>query len=1327
MNRHEHSPPGTVIRHSLAILFILGLSLSSFSLMGQDITTVDGCFGTDTWSLSGTDGTGRNIYANNSESTFIRWHAGNNRWEMNTDDAAFAYWHNSFASVPNPPDFNTGSWTYAACVATQISGPGTQSSLSLCSDIVVNSTADNLTAGDGMCTLREAIRNVNAGSDQTGGDCDCGTTITFDASTDNTPIVLNLTGTGEDDAATGDLDIKAEVTIMGNGQGVTIIDGNATDRIFDIRAGVLTTIQSLTIQNGGAVQSGGAIHRDGNHAILNCSQVTFANNVILAGNNAFGGGAIFWDANTASTVTLSQCNFNNNSHSNALGRGGVLYYLSGTHIINNCLFENNSIGTGAQGNVLYSRSGANVTITNSCFLNNSGGLGTNYLYNSSNTFQSCTFSGNSSARGSAIYEDPTQNDTYIINCTITDNTNLNPSGAPVELRSTGGNQHLINNIIVNNTGNGIPVDVNVINGVTINTNTNNIVESCLGTCPTFYSNSDDVICGIATCGNGLCHYPVRSGSNADGTADVSSPIADDICGNARNAAAYNIGSSEVDFTDTEDPVVTCPGNVSQHADNSACNAVVTYTGATATDNCGVVMVSSNPASGSTFNVGTTTVTATASDAAGNMGQCTFTVTVTDNQAPTVTCPPNQSVYVATGQSSTTVNSIPPSTSNDNCSIASTTYSIMGVTTATGNDDASGTSFNVGVSNVAYTVTDPAGLTGMCNFSITVIECGDITVNSTADNLTAGDGNCTLREAIRNANAGTDLTNGDCDCGNTIRFDASTNGTPITIALAGANENANNIGDFDIIATFGMNIIGNGESNTIIDGADLDRIFDIHTTGPVSIQGLTIQNGTAVDFGGGILCATSGADISLDQVTVTNCEAISGGGISMSFINISLAMTSCSVTNNTVAVGSGGGMEFYGSSLMVSDCAFNNNMSGATGGAAEINSPGGTVSFLRSCFVSNTSTLLGGGINHLGGNMSCTNCTFSDNEATIGQGGALNSFAFPGSDVNIINCTAAENTAATGGGFSVTQGGANFTMINTILADNTASGGSGHDLYLDAGTVTTNTNNIVEDCFGNAGNGAVCPTFFSSDDPQLQAVTTCGNLCYYPLLDCSNAVDAGDQSASGVPTTDICGTAHGASTNIGSSEATGADTENPVANCPGTQTVSNDAGQCGANVSFTIPDPTDNCSATSSASPASGSLFNVGTTQVTVTATDGAGNTDQCTFNISVEDTENPTANCPGTQTVSSGAGQCGANVSFTIPNPTDNCTGVSSAANPASGSFFDVGTTQVTVTATDGAGNTDQCTFNVVVNDTANPTANCPSTQTVVSTAGQCGANVSFT
>jgi hypothetical protein len=54
--------------------------------------------------------------------------------------------------------------------------------------------------------------------------------------------------------------------------------------------------------------------------------------------------------------------------------------------------------------------------------------------------------------------------------------------------------------------------------------------------------------------------------------------------------------------------------------------VVSYSAPTATDNCGV-SVSSTPASGSVFPVGTTLVTATATDTGGNVSTCTFTVTV----------------------------------------------------------------------------------------------------------------------------------------------------------------------------------------------------------------------------------------------------------------------------------------------------------------------------------------------------------------------------------------------------------------------------------------------------------------------------------------------------------------------------------------------------------------------------------------------------------------------------------------------------------------------------------------------------------------------------
>ena len=46
----------------------------------------------------------------------------------------------------------------------------------------------------------------------------------------------------------------------------------------------------------------------------------------------------------------------------------------------------------------------------------------------------------------------------------------------------------------------------------------------------------------------------------------------------------------------------------------------------------------------------------------------------------------------------------------------------------------------------------------------VASAATLVVNSTADDLTAGDGQCTLREAILNANADADSTGGDCSAG-----------------------------------------------------------------------------------------------------------------------------------------------------------------------------------------------------------------------------------------------------------------------------------------------------------------------------------------------------------------------------------------------------------------------------------------------------------------------------------------------------------------------------------------------------------------------------------
>ena len=84
--------------------------------------------------------------------------------------------------------------------------------------------------------------------------------------------------------------------------------------------------------------------------------------------------------------------------------------------------------------------------------------------------------------------------------------------------------------------------------------------------------------------------------------------------------------------DDTDPVITCPGNITVGNDAGNCDAVVNP-GVTATDNCSATVSTDAPA-GNVFPVGTTTVTATATDASNNTASCSFTVTVNDVEAPT---------------------------------------------------------------------------------------------------------------------------------------------------------------------------------------------------------------------------------------------------------------------------------------------------------------------------------------------------------------------------------------------------------------------------------------------------------------------------------------------------------------------------------------------------------------------------------------------------------------------------------------------------------------------------------------------------------------------
>jgi CSLREA domain-containing protein len=121
--------------------------------------------------------------------------------------------------------------------------------------ITVNTTSDVI-GDDGFCSLREAViaANTNTASGATFGECPAGSgsdEIRIDSSL-SPPVtfMLTLTGTGEDSALTGDLDILSNITIVGDGPSATIVDGNGTDRVFDVRLAANLTLSGITVRNG---------------------------------------------------------------------------------------------------------------------------------------------------------------------------------------------------------------------------------------------------------------------------------------------------------------------------------------------------------------------------------------------------------------------------------------------------------------------------------------------------------------------------------------------------------------------------------------------------------------------------------------------------------------------------------------------------------------------------------------------------------------------------------------------------------------------------------------------------------------------------------------------------------------------------------------------------------------------------------------------------------------------------------------------------------------------------------------------------------------------
>ncbi|MBL8191530.1 MAG: HYR domain-containing protein, partial [Acidobacteria bacterium] len=221
----------------------------------------------------------------------------------------------------------------------------------------------------------------------------------------------------------------------------------------------------------------------------------------------------------------------------------------------------------------------------------------------------------------------------------------------------------------------------------------------------------------------VVNYPAPGTTGNCGTVTCSpaSGIAYNV-GTTTVSCTSSVGGGSTSFTvtvqDTEAPTIgTCPTNISVNGNGPT---VVTYTPPTASDNCPGVSVNCSPASGSSFAVGTTTVTCTASDASPNSpnSTCAFTVTVTPC---TITCPANVTAWTAT--TSAAVNYAAPTTTGScgtvTCSPASGSSFAVGTTTVTCSTTAGPScSFNVTVNQLTLAQS------GMVNDPLRCIGPGD---------------------------------------------------------------------------------------------------------------------------------------------------------------------------------------------------------------------------------------------------------------------------------------------------------------------------------------------------------------------------------------------------------------------------------------------------------------------------------------------------------------------------------------------------------------------------------------------------------------------------
>lgn len=203
------------------------------------------------------------------------------------------------------------------------------------------------------CSLRGAITVANgAGAGQA-------FVITLAATGTGNPYRLTRTGAGELANATGDLNIRSDITILGGGATSTIIDGNLADRVFELQSGTARALRlhDVTIRNGNAAGAGANGMGGG---IKSSAPLTLLRVRLVENRSASIGGGLYSSSNATITDSVVADN-----RSMSDGGGGVLQDGGASLTISNStLARNIAQGINAFGGAIYTSFSATVVLAN---------------------------------------------------------------------------------------------------------------------------------------------------------------------------------------------------------------------------------------------------------------------------------------------------------------------------------------------------------------------------------------------------------------------------------------------------------------------------------------------------------------------------------------------------------------------------------------------------------------------------------------------------------------------------------------------------------------------------------------------------------------------------------------------------------------------------------------------------------------------------------------------------------------------------------------------------------------------------------------------------